>query len=223
MLEQASLKQQAFTALLNPHFIFNALNSVQHFINQQDRQNANRYLSDFASLIRKNFDASQQTFLPLDAELENLRLYLQLEKMRFGDKINYSITSAEDLDTDNWMLPTMILQPFLENAILHGLMHGAQDGELHIHFKQNQRRELIITIADNGIGIAKSRQLKTGKAHASKGMQLIKERLQLLGKLTGHTITLIIEDQYPGAENPGTIVTICYPEEVYNNYIKLQR
>jgi ligand-binding sensor domain-containing protein len=223
MLEQASLKQQAFTALLNPHFIFNALNSVQHFINQQDRQNANRYLSDFASLIRKNFDASQQTFIPLDAELENLRLYLQLEKMRFGDKINYSITTAEDLDTDNWMLPTMILQPFLENAILHGLMHGAYDGELHIHFKQNQRRELNITIADNGIGIAKSRQLKSGKIHASKGMQLIKERLQLLGKVTGHIITLIIEDQYPGADIPGTLVTICYPEEVYNNYIKLQK
>lgn len=223
MLEQASLKQQAFTALLNPHFIFNALNSVQHFINQQDRQNANRYLSDFASLIRKNFDASQQTFIPLDAELENLRLYLQLEKMRFGDKINYSIATAEDLDTDNWMLPTMILQPFLENAILHGLMHATHSGELHIHFKQNQQRQLIISIADNGIGIEKSRLQKMGKSHASKGMQLIKERLQLLGKLTGHTITLSIEDQFPGKENPGTLVTICYPEEVYNNYIKLQR
>jgi ligand-binding sensor domain-containing protein len=116
MLEQASLKQQAFTALLNPHFIFNALNSVQHFINQQDRQNANRYLSDFASLIRRNFDASQQAFIPLEAEQESLRLYLELEKMRFGDKINYTITNAEGLDTDNWMLPTMMLQPFLEKC-----------------------------------------------------------------------------------------------------------
>jgi ligand-binding sensor domain-containing protein/two-component sensor histidine kinase len=223
MLEHASLKQQAFTSLLNPHFIFNALNSVQHFINQQDRQNANRYLSDFASLIRKNFDASQQTFIPLDAELENLRLYLQLEKMRFGEKINYSITTAEDLDTDNWMLPAMILQPFLENAILHGVMPATNNGELHIHFAQNQQHELIITIADNGIGIEKSRQLKSGKSHTSRGMQLIKERLELLGKLTGHTITLTISDQYPGAENPGTIVTLCYSEEVYNNYIKLQQ
>jgi len=222
MLEQASLKQQAFTALLNPHFIFNALNSVQHFINQQDRQNANRYLSDFASLIRKNFDASQQTFIPLEAEQENLRLYLQLEKMRFGDKINYSISTAEDLDTDNWMLPTMILQPFLENAILHGLMPATNSGELHIHFAQNQKKELLITIADNGIGMEKSRQLRSGKSHASKGMQLIKERLQLLGKLTGHTITLTITDQYPGAENPGTLVTLLYPEEVYTTYMRLQ-
>lgn len=223
MLEQASLKQQAFTALLNPHFIFNALNSVQHFINQQDRQNANRYLSDFASLIRKNFDASQQTFIPLEAEQENLRLYLQLEKLRFGDKINYHISSAEDLDIENWMLPTMILQPFLENAILHGLMPATNNGELHIHFAQNQHHELIITIADNGIGIEKSRQLRSGKTHSSKGMQLIKERLQLLGKLTGHTITLTIEAQYPGTENPGTLVTLRYPEAVYDNYIKLQK
>lgn len=223
MLEHASLKQQAFTSLLNPHFIFNALNSIQHFINQQDRQNANRYLSDFASLIRKTFDASQQTFIPLEVEQENLRLYLQLEKMRFGDKINYSITNAEDLDTDNWMLPAMILQPFLENAILHGLMPATNNGELQIHFAQNQQHELIISIADNGIGFEKSRQLRTGKTHTSRGMQLIKERLELLGKLSGHTISLTIADQYPGAENPGTVVTLCYSEEVYNNYIKLQQ
>jgi ligand-binding sensor domain-containing protein len=222
MLEHASLKQQAFTSLLNPHFIFNALNSVQHFINQQDRQNANRYLSDFASLIRKNFDASQQAFITLEAEQENLRLYLQLEKMRFGDKINYSITTAEDIDTDNWMLPSMILQPFLENAILHGIMPATNNGELQIHFAQNLQHELIITIADNGIGYEKSRRQKTGKSHTSRGMQLIKERLELLSKLSGNTITLTIEDQYPGKENPGTLVTLRYPEEVYNNYTKLQ-
>ena len=222
MLEHASLKQQAFTALLNPHFIFNALNSVQHFVNLQDRQNANRYLSDFASLIRKNFDASQQAFITLEAEQENLRLYLQLEKMRFGEKIQYSITTAEDIDTDNWMLPSMILQPFLENAILHGIMPATNNGELKIHFAENQQHELIITIADNGIGYEKSRRQKTGKSHTSRGMQLIKERLELLSKLSGNTITLTIEDQYPGKENPGTLVTLRYPEKVYNNYTKLQ-
>jgi LytS/YehU family sensor histidine kinase len=174
-------------------------------------------------MIRKNFDASQQTFIPLETELENIRLYLQLEKMRFGDKINYSISCTEDIDTDNWMLPTMILQPFLENAILHGLMPATNNGELNIHFSQNQQHELVITIADNGTGIEKSKQLKAGKTHTSRGMQLIKERLQLLGKITGYTITLTIKDQYPGAENPGTIVTLYYPEEVYSNYIKLHQ
>jgi sensor histidine kinase YesM len=194
---------------------------VQHFINQQDRQNANRYLSDFASLIRRNFDASQQAFIPLEAEQENLRLYLELEKMRFGDKINYSITNAENTDPDNWMLPTMMLQPFLENAILHGLMPSAQNGELHIHFAESNK-QLIITIADNGIGMQQSKQQRSGKKHTSRGMQLINERLELLGKLSGHTITLTIQEQFPGQENPGTLITLCYPEEVYSNYIKLK-
>ncbi len=221
MLEQASLKQQAFTAILNPHFIFNALNSVQHFINQQDRQNANRYLSDFASLIRKNFDASQQAFVPLETEVESLRLYLDLEKMRFGDKIAYNIHIDDGIDTDDWMLPTMILQPFLENAIIHGLMPLPHNGLLDIRFTQ-QDSNLIITITDNGIGIQHSRQQKHNKEHNSRGMELIKERLQLLEKLSGYKITLVITEAYPGHAYPGTLITLTYPEEVYTQYNRIK-
>lgn len=218
MLEQASLKQQAFTSLLNPHFIFNALNSMQHFINQQDRQNANRYLSDFASLIRKNFDASLQSFIPLEEEIENLRLYLQLEKMRFGNKINYTIQVSDDLDTDDWMFPTMLLQPFLENAILHGLMPTQQQGELSLLFAKDNAGSLLITIADNGIGLQKSREQRQHTDHKSRGMELIQERLTLLAAITNCPITLQTAEHLPGQPNPGTCITISYPTEVYYRY-----
>jgi ligand-binding sensor domain-containing protein len=218
MLEQASLKQQAFTSLLNPHFIFNALNSVQHFINQQDRQNANRYLSDFASLIRKNFDASLQSFIPLEEEIENLRLYLQLEKMRFGNKINYTIEVSPDVDTDDWMFPTMLLQPFLENAILHGLMPMQQQGELSLLFAKDNTGHLLITIADNGIGLQKSKEQRQHTDHKSRGMELIQERLTLLATITNCPVTLYTEEHLPDQPNPGTRITISYASEVYNRY-----
>lgn len=217
--EYASLKQQAFTSLMNPHFIFNALNSVQHYVNQQDRQNANKYLSDFASLVRRSFDTAQRSFVSLDEELETVRLYLQLEKMRFTDKFNYHIVLSKEVEDDEWMLPSMVLQPFLENAILHGLMPLNKAGELTIeaHVQDNA---LCITITDNGIGIEKSRILRAGKAHKSRGMQLIKERLQLLSKLSTTPIELSITDLNPGTENPGTKILLIVPQEVYDAFQK---
>ena len=115
--DYASLKQQAFTSLMNPHFIFNALNSVQHYINKQDRQLANKYLSNFATLIRRSFEASQKSFVTLEEELQTMRLYLELEQMRFTDKFDYNISVSNEAEDEDWMLPSMMLQPFLENAV----------------------------------------------------------------------------------------------------------
>ncbi len=222
--EQAALKQQAFTALLNPHFIFNSLNSIQHFINQQDRGNANRYLSDFASLIRRNFEAAQQQFVPLETEIENLRLYLQLEQMRFGSKVTYTINIAPNVDAEEWMLPTLILQPYIENALLHGIMPLTQQGIITIQFTlSTNQQNLIIAIADNGIGIANSKALQTNSKHISRGMQLVNERLQILSQITKAPIKLHIQDQHPlQPTQPGTVVTLTYPIQVYEAYIKVK-
>jgi ligand-binding sensor domain-containing protein len=217
--EFASLKQQAFTSLMNPHFIFNALNSIQYYINMQDRQTANKYLSDFATLIRRSFDSAQKAFVPLEEELETVRLYLQLEKMRFTDKFNYSITLNKAAEEEEWMLPGMVLQPFLENAILHGLAPLSNNGELQINITAAQNT-LYITITDNGVGIEKSKQLHLGKKHNSKGMQLIKERLQILSKLSPQPIQLTITEHTLGAENPGTTVNIIIPQQVYQSYVQ---
>ena len=217
--EYASLKQQAFTSLMNPHFIFNALNSVQHYINQQDRQLANKYLSDFATLVRRSFDTAQKSFISLDEELETVRLYLQLEKMRFTDKFEYRITLSKEVEDDEWMLPSMVLQPFLENAILHGLMPLNAKGLLTIDASV-KNDILCITIADNGIGIEKSKIYRSGKAHKSRGMQLIKERLQLLSKLSTEPIELSIAELDPAANNPGTKIILLVPQSVYEAYTK---
>lgn len=217
LLELATLRQKAFTTLINPHFIFNALNSVQNYINRQDRQAANRYLADFASLIRKNFDAAQQAFIPLNKELESIRLYLQLEQMRFPGKFNYELSVAEDLDTEEMMIPSMIVQPFLENAILHGLSQRESEGLLRVQF-DHLNGALHIEITDNGIGMEKSRALRSGSTHNSRGMQLIKEKLNVLSRFGGRPVVLEIKEAYPGSENPGVHIIIIIPDSVYDHF-----
>jgi len=212
--DYASLKQQAFTSLMNPHFIFNALNSVQHYINKQDRQLANKYLSNFATLIRRSFEAAQKSFVTLEEELETMRLYLELEQMRFADKFEYSITISKETEEEDWMLPSMMLQPFLENAVLHGLMPLEGKGLLTIEVTA-ENNALQVVITDNGIGIEKSKALRSGTKHNSKGMLLINERLEILSKLGKEPITLKIAAVNMYATNPGTKITLTIPQEVY--------
>jgi ligand-binding sensor domain-containing protein/anti-sigma regulatory factor (Ser/Thr protein kinase) len=218
-IELTTLKQQAFSSLMNPHFIFNALNSIQHYINKQDRQMANKYLSDFAMLVRKSFDAAQKPFVPLEDELETIRLYLQLEQMRFANKFEYSITLKEEVEEEDWMLPSMVLQPFLENAIIHGIAPLNEQGKLNITIEAKENT-LYITITDNGIGIEKSQQLKTDTKHKSKGMYLIKERLQLLSRYSQNPIQLSITPNDTTLENKGTCITLTVPQGVVDEFKK---
>jgi hypothetical protein len=217
--EFAALKQKAFTALLNPHFIFNALNSIQMFINKNDRQNANKYLSDFASLIRKNFDSAQEAFINLEDELVAIRLYIQLEQMRFSQGFQYTIDIEESLDTEDWMIPSLVLQPLLENAILHGIMQLPEKGEIGIGIRK-VKTALEITIEDNGIGIEKSKALKTDTKHKSKGMHLIRERLSILSKITKEPLTFTVADAHPGSQHCGTRITLTIPPDLYKEFEK---
>jgi ligand-binding sensor domain-containing protein len=217
LLELATLRQKAFTTLINPHFIFNALNSIQHYINKQDRQAANRYLSDFASLIRRNFDAAQQAFIPLDQELENIRLYLQLEKMRFPEKFEYELFVAEEIDVEELAIPTMILQPFLENAVLHGLSPRTEKGLLQVTVTR-QEKAVHITITDNGIGIERSRMAQANSRHKSRGMKLIREKLEVLSRFGDAPVTLDIKEAFPGEAYPGVRIDIIIPDSVYENF-----
>lgn len=218
----ASLEQQAFTSLMNPHFMFNALNSIQHYINHQDRQNANRYLSDFASLIRKNFEAAQQAFIPLEQEMENISLYLRLETMRFNDKFTFQLNYAPDFDPDDWMMPTMILQPLVENAILHGMMPSQIPGRLLIRLSV-QNDDLLLEVTDNGIGIENSRALKHGSKHRSRGMELIHKRLHALSFFCHREIELLYSVPYEDRLNPGSRVSLCIPSSLYQSWKKAQQ
>ncbi len=221
-VQTAALEQQAFTSLMNPHFLFNALNSIQHYINLQDRKSANRYLSDFASLIRKNFEAAQRSFIPLEQEIENIKIYLRLEQMRFNDRFSYQINVDENVDADDWMIPTMMLQPFLENALLHGIMPSNIEGKVTIDFKE-EAKQLLVIITDNGIGIANSLSLKESNGHKSLGMELIEKRIAALSRFGIHPITINISPATENEKNPGNKIILSVPAGLYKAWLQAQQ
>jgi len=208
----ATSQQQTFSALMNPHFIFNALNSIQHYVLAQDKRLANRYLSGFGRLIRLNFESAQQSFIPLDEELARLRLYLELEQMRFGEKLSWEIVVEDGLHPEEIRIPAMILQPFLENALMHGIAPAKIRGRLILQISKSSDR-ILITIRDNGIGLANSRRLREGNGHRSRGMDLIRRRLELLQQLYGGRIEMQFKDADPeDIQHPGTVVELLIPE-----------
>ncbi len=200
-----SLEQKALQAMMNPHFVFNVMNSIQHFINQADPKAANQVLSDFASLVRKHLEICMNSTISVQEELVYLQLYLSLEKIRFSDKMHYEITIDKNIDTEEIVIPSMLIQPFLENAILHGIMPKEEGGVIKLNFNLD-KTDLLITIIDNGIGISNSAKLiKTG--HVSRGMALIRERVGLLNRLNKRHI--FIDQQQTG--DFGTEVLIRIP------------
>jgi hypothetical protein len=221
-VQTASLEQQAFTSLMNPHFIFNALNSIQYYLNVQDRQNVNRYLSDFASLIRKSFEAAQQYFIPLEQELEIVKIYLRLEEMRFSGRFSYRIAMDNKLDPEQWMIPTMLLQPLLENAILHGIMPSTINGDILLELSLFQTN-LCIVITDNGIGIEQSRVLKKAQSHKSHGMELIRKRIAALNHFGDSPIKMEMNTAFADEKNPGNRITIIIPAKMHSAWLKAQK
>ena len=205
------LEQQALKAQMNPHFIFNCLTAIQHFVNKEDVYSANMYLSNFAKLIRKTLDLSGEQYITLDKEVAYLDNYIQLEKMRFQDQFNYSIKVDADVDAYTALVPPMLLQPIIENAIRHGLRYkDNNNGLLNISFAK-QDNIIICRIDDNGIGIKRSKELKT-KAHVeyqSKGMKLTESRIAAINMISSRKITMEVKDKYDDTGNPiGTLVVI---------------
>jgi len=209
-----SLEQQSLNSSMNRHFIFNALNSIQYYINRQDRLAANKYLSSFAKLIRKNLDSSQVNFTTLADELERLELYLEIENMRFKDKFEYTISVSDDIDEEATQIPSMLLQPYLENSIWHGILPQEKKGLIILDITKNPLGQMEIRIKDNGIGIHTSQAQKNGKAsHISKGMNITTGRIQLLQNLTHQKVILIepFELKDEDGNIQGTQVTLKLP------------
>lgn len=200
-----ALEQQALQAMMNPHFIFNVMNSIQHFINTKDTVMANQLLTGFARLIRKNLDICNKSYISIEEELSYLTLYLSLEKLRFGDKMSYHIEVDPELDKEETLIPSMLLQPFVENAIWHGIMPKETNGNISIAIKINDGNMLHICIEDDGIGIENSYKLKSND-HISRGMALTQERIHLLNKFEAQ-IAFYVTNLQP----QGTRVTIFIP------------
>jgi tetratricopeptide (TPR) repeat protein len=212
---QASKRANQLLALkslrgqMNPHFIFNALNSVNQFISQNDERSANKYLSEFSKLMRLVLENSQEDFIPLQKEEEIISLYVKLEHYRFRDKFDYTITIDEELNKETIQLPPMLIQPYIENAVWHGLRYKEDKGKLALSFERHNGSMQVI-IADDGIGRKKSAQLKTDnqKKHNSTGLKNIEERLQILNTVYKTNYTVTIEDL---ATDSGTRVIISIP------------
>jgi ligand-binding sensor domain-containing protein len=178
------LEQQALNANMNRHFIFNALNSIQYYINRQDKLAANRYLTSFAKLIRKNLDASQSDTTSLANELERLQLYLVLEQMRFKEKFDYRIEVDQTVDTTQVELPAMMLQPYVENSIWHGILPMERTGRVTIEIRPGTVGYVSVRIADDGIGLEASLASKEAdEDHISRGIEITKGRADVLRRL----------------------------------------
>lgn len=199
---------------MNPHFIFNALNSVNHYISQNDERAANKYLSDFSKLMRAVMETSKHDFIPLNEEIELLKLYVHLEHARFNDHFNYTFQVDEALDTFDFEIPPMIIQPFIENAVWHGLRYTDSVGLLQIDFRKTTNG-VCVSITDNGIGRQKSQELKTKhqKQQHSTGMQNIDNRIRILNELFNINIQVSISDADEQAAQKGTKVVLTIPKQ----------
>lgn len=212
--DMLQLEQQALYAMMNPHFTFNALQSIQYFIHSQDKLMATKFLSQFAKLVRMNLDSSKKEFISLSEEIERLKLYLSLEKMRFQDKFDYEIQIEDQIDKSETQIPPMILQPFVENSIKHGIMPLEEKGEIKVIIRQLDEDTLNVEITDNGIGIEASKKKKADRPsdHVSQGMQITHDRLRLFSKNTGKPYTVTIQEtKNPEGKVTGTKVDILLP------------
>ena len=214
--QMAQLEQQAIQAMMNPHFIFNVMNSIQHYINNNEKHDANLYLTNFARLIRMNLDISSKRYISLDDEITYLEQYLSLETLRFGQRLTYKIDIDPAIDGYETVIPVMLLQPFIENAIWHGILPKKENGHVQVDIKKEKDNMLKIQITDNGIGISVPLEnIETGmKTHISQGMKLTQQRLNLIGKITGHILYINVHDAFPGDKYKGTQVEILLPDNL---------
>ena len=205
---QANLRQQ-----MNPHFIFNTLNSIQYYMYQHDKLATNNYLTKFSSLMRKILENSQYTSVPLSDELDALKLYLELEIIRFKNKFTYDIIIDEEIDTLLYKVPTMLIQPYVENSICHGLIPAMNKGFIKIELKLKDDY-ISCTIEDNGIGrdAAMEKKRKSENNHNSLGTQIISSRLDLVNALYGTSLKTTYTDlKNIEGESEGTRVEIQIP------------
>ncbi len=217
--EVLRLELKALRSQMNPHFMFNSLNSVKNYILLNDSKLAAKYLSNFSHLIRMILQQSREKYISLQEELDMLQLYLRLEQLRFSDSFNHSISLGKGIESNRIYLPPMLLQPFIENAIWHGLSTKDGDRHLHIRFERSQNH-LHCSIDDNGIGRQKAKTLSGGKStkHKSMGMGITSNRINLLNELERTEIHLDILDKKDEQGNPtGTRVDLFIPQDIYQD------
>lgn len=197
---------------MNPHFMFNSLNSINEFIQNDSSEDASNYLVKFSRLMRSTLNYSKRKFVTLKEEIDLLKLYIELENLRFYNSIDFSLTIDPSINTEKALIPPMMIQPFVENAIWHGLMAKENERKLKLTFSENQQH-IICNIEDNGIGRTASAQQKAQKPkHKSQGIGLTQRRLELLKSIHGNEAGIEVIDL---TENgTGTLVKVILPKQL---------
>ena len=204
-------KQKALKSQMNPHFIFNSLNSIQNFILKNQQDLSIKYLSRFSKLIRNILDNSERTYITISEDIEALTHYIELEKARFKNRFNYSFEVDKNLDTDFYCIPPLLIQPYVENAIWHGLMHKQEGGSIFISYKMVDKK-IVCTIIDDGVGRKKACELEKSSVHTSKGTFITNERISILAKSHNIEIKCEIIDLYDkNKEACGTKIEFYIP------------
>lgn len=204
-LQRKTALLKALSSQMNPHFLYNSLNSINNFIASQDKRKANEYLADFATLMRMILNHSRLEKISLTKELECLELYLKLEHLRAGHKFDYKITVDKRINTADVFVPPMVIQPFIENAIWHGLHHKETKGHLDLTINKNHHH-IVCHVMDDGIGIKKSKELQAGRTRKSTGIENVRERLRILNGIDQEGLKLEIKDRPEGGTHIEIII-----------------
>ncbi|KUJ59340.1 hypothetical protein AR687_23305 [Flavobacteriaceae bacterium CRH] len=209
--EVAEYEQKALHLQMNPHFVFNCLSSISSFIVQNGTDSALKYLSKFSKLMRLTLEYSKGSLIPIDKEIESLQNYLELEQLRFHDKFEFEIQSTENVEF-NMGLPPLLIQPFVENAILHGMVPKEGKGKISVNFDV-RNQQLVCTITDDGIGLSESKLLKENSvtAHQSMALDITKKRLKIMESITSKSAKIEIIELNSDQQKTGTKVTLFLP------------
>lgn len=205
-------RQRLLRTQINPHFLFNALSSIQHVIyEKEDRKLAVMYLTKFARLMRLILENSREAYIPLEQEVDTLRHYLELQKMRFQDAFEYEIYVDPEIDPEEAMIPPMFAQPFIENSLEHGILHKNEQGFIRLAFHKSGDM-LKFEVEDNGVGREQAAFFRTNKEYRSLATEITRDRLNLLGKTVKKQINLEITDKVDDHKQvTGTKVTFSLP------------
>ncbi|WP_417940641.1 histidine kinase [Flavobacterium sp. RS13.1] len=209
-------KLKAIKSQMNPHFFYNALNTLQSYILANEKKEAIDYLSKFSNLTRIILEMTEKDWISIADEIKTLTLYFEIEKVRFEDDFSFTVFAFSNVDTENTKIPSMLLQPFVENAVKHGLLHRSGYKEVKVLF-ETVKEDLIITVDDNGVGRKKSNELKQikNKRHQSFATDALQNRIDLINQYTHKNISIQIIDKYSVNEIPtGTKVIIKIPLEI---------
>ena len=207
-LEKSQIKRQLLLLQLNPHFIFNALQSVQRFIYLKDQEHAMEYLNSFSKLIRLVLENSDKDLIPLDEEIEMIDNYLRLQNLSAVPTFSYEVNVEPDIEIENIEIPAMLVQPFVENAVMHGIKEHTE-GKITVNFEQDLDG-LHVFIHDNGKGISPDQALSNNKMHRSMGMDILNQRINEFNKEKTNTIHLTISNNETESDYPGTTVHLLF-------------